>query len=42
VYGGYEASLKQVDAYFAMMRQAPHFTASTGTGEQFELNADLV
>ena len=42
VYGGYEAALKQVDDYFALLRPTPHFTVSTTSGEQSELNADMV
>ena len=42
VYGGYEAALKQVDNYFAMLRPTPHFTVSTTSGEESELNADMV
>ena len=42
VYGGYEAALKQVDDYFALLRPTPHFTVSTTSGDQSELNADVV
>jgi len=42
VYGGYEAALKQVDNYFALLHPTPHFTVSTTSGEQSDLNADVV
>jgi hypothetical protein len=34
VYGGYEAAMRQVDAYFALLRPTPHFTVSTTSGER--------
>jgi hypothetical protein len=42
VYGGYEAALRQVDDYFALLRPTPRFTVSTTSGEQSELNANVV
>ena len=42
VYGGYEAALKRVDEYFALLRAAPHFTVSTTSGELSDRNADVV
>jgi len=42
VYGDYEAALKQVDDYFALLHPTPHFTVSATSGEQPELNADVV
>ncbi len=42
VYGGYEAAMRQVDAYFALLNPTPHFTVSTTSGEQSEQHADVV
>ena len=42
VYGGYDAALKQVDAYFALLNPRPQFTVSTTSGEQPLQNADVV
>jgi hypothetical protein len=42
VYGGYEAAMKQVDAYFALLHPTPHFTVSTTSGGQSEQHADVV
>ncbi len=41
VYGRYEAAMKQVDSYFALLRPTSHFTVSTTTGQP-HLHADVV
>ena len=39
---GLPPALKQVDNYFSLLHPTPHFTVSTTSGEQSDLNADVV